>query len=87
MMWPRRRLVENFTAKSFTELAQGTVHQEASPDYECYIKKIESRVYSDLALIPDEVFYRGIVRMTESCASLPERPIVEEVDYVVFQRC
>jgi ubiquinone/menaquinone biosynthesis C-methylase UbiE len=87
MMWPRRRLVEKFTAKSFTELAQGTVHQEASPDSESYIKKIESRVYSDLALIPDEAFYRGIARMTESCASLPERRIVEEVDYVVFQRC
>jgi hypothetical protein len=63
------------------------VHQEASPDSESYIKKIESRVYSDLALIPDEAFYRGIARMTETCASLPDRPIIEEVDYFVFKRC
>jgi ubiquinone/menaquinone biosynthesis C-methylase UbiE len=87
MIWPRRRLVDSFTAIKFAKLAQGTVHQEASPDYESYIRKIESRVYSDLALIPDEAFNRGIARMTETCASLPDGPITEEVDYFVFQRC
>jgi ubiquinone/menaquinone biosynthesis C-methylase UbiE len=87
MIWPRRRLVENLTARTFTELAQGTIHQEASRDYEAYIRKISSRVYCDLTLIPDEVFHRGIARMTETCASLPDGRIIEEVDYFVFQRC
>jgi ubiquinone/menaquinone biosynthesis C-methylase UbiE len=87
MIWPRRRLLETLTATKFTLLTQGTLHQEASPDYEAYIRKIKSRVYSDLTLISDEAFYHGIARMTETCASLPDRPIIEEVDYFVFQRC
>lgn len=87
MIWPRRRLLETFTATKFALLTQGTLQQEASPDYEAYIRKIRSRVYSDLTLISDEVFHSGIARMTETCASLPDRPIIEEVDYFVFQRC
>jgi ubiquinone/menaquinone biosynthesis C-methylase UbiE len=87
MIWPRSTLVEHFTARSFAKLSQGTVHQEASPDVEAYIRKIESRVYSDLALIPDEAFDRGIARMKEACTSLEGGPVLEEVDYFIFQRC
>ena len=89
MIWPRRRLVETFTATKFAMLAQGTLQQEASPNYEAYIRKIGSRVYSDLTFILDEAFHRGIARMTEACASLPDGdgPIIEEVDYFVFQKC
>jgi ubiquinone/menaquinone biosynthesis C-methylase UbiE len=87
MLWPRRTLIEHFTARGFARRSQGTVHQEASPDVEAYVRKIESRVYSDLALIPDEAFDRGIARMTEACTSLEGGPVMEEVDYFVFQRC
>ena len=65
---------------------QGTVHQEASPNFDAYIRKIVSRVYSDLALISDEAFNSGIVRMKEACTSLGGGPVIEEVDYFVFQR-
>jgi ubiquinone/menaquinone biosynthesis C-methylase UbiE len=87
MVWPRSTLVERFTARSFVLLSQGTMHQEASPDFEAYVRKIGSRVYSDLALIPDEAFHRGIARMKESCASLSDGPVMEDVDYFVFQKC
>jgi ubiquinone/menaquinone biosynthesis C-methylase UbiE len=86
MIWPRSTLVAHFTAGGFAQLSQGTVHQEASPDVEAYLKKIESRVYSDLALISDEAFARGIGRMKEAFASLGSGPVLEEVDYFVFQR-
>jgi ubiquinone/menaquinone biosynthesis C-methylase UbiE len=86
MLWPRRTLVEQFTARGFATLSQGTVHQEASPDFETYLRKIESRVYSDLALIPDEAFDRGLARMKEACPSLGGGPVLEEVDYFVFRR-
>jgi len=86
MIWPRSTLVEQFTARGFTKLSQDTVHQEASPDLESYLRKIESRVYSDLALISDETFDRGIARMKEACTSLGGGPVLEEVDYFVFQR-
>jgi ubiquinone/menaquinone biosynthesis C-methylase UbiE len=86
MIWPRRTLVEQFTARGFTKLSQGTVRQEASPDFETYLRKIESRVYSDLALISDEAFDRGMARMKGACTSLGGGPVLEEVDYFVFQR-
>lgn len=86
MIWPRRTLVEYFLTRGFTKLSQGAVPQEASPNFEAYIRKIASRVYSDLALIPDEAFDRGIARMTEVCTSLRDGPVMEEVDYFVFQR-
>lgn len=86
MVWPRSTLVEHFTARGFAKLSQGTVRQEASPDFEAYLRKIESRVYSVLALISDEAFDRGIARMKEACTSLGGGPVLEEVDYFVFQR-
>ena len=85
MIWPRRVYVETFTAAGFALLSQGTVHQEASPDLETYVGKIGSRVYSDLAGIPDEAFDRGFARLKEACLSLPDRPVMEDVDYFVFQ--
>jgi hypothetical protein len=85
MIWPRRVYVETFTAAGFAFLSQGTVHQEASPDLETYVGKIGSRVYSDLAGIPDEAFDRGFARLKEACLSLPDRPVMEDVDYFVFQ--
>ncbi len=87
MIWPRSTFVESFRARGFALLSQGTVHQEASPDFEAYIRKISSRVYSDLALITDEAFHRGLARMKESGASLGDGPVMEDVDYFVFQRC
>jgi hypothetical protein len=86
MIWPRRTLVEHFTARGFAKRSQGTVQQEASPDFESYLRKIEGRVYSDLALISDEAFERGIARMKEACTSFEGGPVLEEVDYFVFQR-
>jgi ubiquinone/menaquinone biosynthesis C-methylase UbiE len=87
MIWPRSTLVAHFLTRGFAKLSQGTVSQEASPDFEAYLRKIASRVYSDLALIPDEAFDRGIASMTEACTSLRGGPVMEEVDYFVFQRC
>jgi len=86
MIWPRRTLIQHCTDRGFAKLSQGTVHQEASPDFGAYIRKIGRRVYSDLALIPDEAFDRGIARMKEACTSLESGPVLEEVDYFVFQR-
>jgi hypothetical protein len=84
---PRSAMVENFTARGFAKLSQGTVHQQASPDFDCYIRKIASRVYSDLALIPDAAFKRGITRMQEARSSFGGGPVIEEIDYFVFKRC
>jgi ubiquinone/menaquinone biosynthesis C-methylase UbiE len=86
MLWPRSTLVAHFTARGFAHLTEGTMQQEASPEVEAYLRKIESRVYSDLALISDEAFGRGIVRMKEASTSLGSGPILEEVDYFVFQK-
>jgi ubiquinone/menaquinone biosynthesis C-methylase UbiE len=86
ILWPRSTLVQHFTARGFVQRSQGTVSQEASPDGDSYLRKIESRVYSDLALISDEAFARGIGKMKEERASLGNGPVLEEVDYFVFQR-
>ncbi len=84
MLWPRSTMVEHFTARGFTLLSQGTVRQEASPNVASYIRKIESRVYSDLTLISEKAFARGIARMQEAGTSLGRGPVLEEVDYFVF---
>jgi len=85
MLWPRSTLVAHFTARGFAQLSQGTVRQKASPDGESYLRKIESRAYSDLALISEEAFDRGIARMKKAGTSLGGDPVLEEVDYFVFQ--
>jgi len=87
MIWPRHTLVENFTARGFAKLSQGTVRQQASPDFESYLRKIDQRVYSDLALIPDEAFTRGVTRMKKARPFFGRRPVMEDVDYFVLQRC
>jgi hypothetical protein len=74
------------TGRGFARLSQGTVRQEASPDVATYLTKIASRVYSDLALISEEAFARGIARMQEAGTSLGSGPVQEDVDYFVFQR-
>ena len=86
MLWPRTALVAHFTSRGFVLLSQGTVRQETSSDAEGYLKKIASRVYSDLMLISDEAFERGLARMKEVCTSLGSGPVQEELDYFVFQR-
>jgi ubiquinone/menaquinone biosynthesis C-methylase UbiE len=86
MLWPRSMMVEHFTARGFALLSQGTVRQEASPNVASYLRKIESRVYSDLTLISEEAFARGIARMQEAGTSLGSGPVLEEVDYFVFRR-
>lgn len=85
MLWPRSSLVEFFTAKGFAKLLQGSLHQQVASDCEAYIKKIGSRVYSDLALIPDAAFDRGMARMKDACAYLADGPFTEEVDYFIFR--
>jgi ubiquinone/menaquinone biosynthesis C-methylase UbiE len=87
MLWSRRAMAERFTAEGFATLSQGTVRQESSPDFEAYLGKIESRVYSDLALISDEAFNRGVARMRNAGQSFGGGPVLEEVDYFVFQKC
>ena len=86
MIWPRSTLVEHFTARGFTNLSQGTVRQQVSPDFEAYLRKIESRVYSDLALISDEAFGRGLARIKDAYTSLGGGPVLEDVGYFIFQR-
>lgn len=86
MLWPRSTLIEYFTANGFTKLSQGTVHQETSPDLDGYLSKIESRVYSDLALIEDDAFERGMARIKDEGVSLGGGPILEEIDYFIFQK-
>jgi hypothetical protein len=87
MIWPRHTLVENFTGRGFAKLSQGTVLQEASPDFESYLRKIDQRVYSDLALIPDEAFTQGVTRMKKARPLFGDGPVMEDVDYFVLQRC
>ena len=86
MLWRRSTIVEHFIARGFTLLSQGTVRQEASPNVVSYLGKIKSRVYSDLALISEEAFARGIARMHEAGTSLGSGPVLEEVEYFVFQK-
>jgi hypothetical protein len=43
-------------------------------------------VFTPMALISDEAFARGIAKMKEERASLGNGPVLEEVDYFVFQR-
>lgn len=86
MLWPRGRLVEAFTARAFALVAQRTVRQEAAPDFEAYVAKIRSRVYSDLALIPDEAFHRGMAELEGDHRSGAGGPVMEELDCFVFRR-
>jgi ubiquinone/menaquinone biosynthesis C-methylase UbiE len=85
MVWSRSTLVEQFSYGGFDELTQGTIRQEASPDRETYLRKIESRVYSDLALMSDEAFDRGIAKM-RGAGTWPQGAVMEDVDYFAFQK-
>ena len=53
MIWPRSTLVEHFTARGFAKLSQGTVPQEAPPDFEDGKKGLATLVVRSLRIDRD----------------------------------
>ena len=86
MLSARDTVVEQFTTRGFLRLTHGTVRQVTALNFEAYVEKVSNRVYSDLALIPDEAFERGLAQMKDARASFDSGAVLEDVDYFVFER-
>jgi hypothetical protein len=82
----RGEYVRAFASKGFLLRLSGTLSQQAASNFDAYIGKIESRVYSDLALISDAAFCRGKERMRAFGPAAGTGPVMEEVDYFLFQK-
>jgi ubiquinone/menaquinone biosynthesis C-methylase UbiE len=61
-----------------------TISTEVAATSREYVEKIATRTYSDLAMIADESFARGIDELTRFVTSKSDCAWFEDVDYMVF---
>lgn len=62
-----------------------TVRAEVAASSREYLQKVATRTYSDLAMIPDESFVRGMAELTRHVEAQPNQAWAEEVDHLIFK--
>jgi ubiquinone/menaquinone biosynthesis C-methylase UbiE len=84
---PAGEIVATFTRGGFEHVATERIEQPAAPSFREYCERVGLRAISTLELIDDADFEAGMARMRlEATREEPPRPVVEEVDLVVFRR-
>ncbi|MGD2134447.1 MAG: methyltransferase domain-containing protein [Maricaulaceae bacterium] len=63
-----------------------TLIQPAAPSPEAYVEKVAARVYSDLAMIPDDAFARGLDAMRAALAAGDPIATDEPLRLLAFRR-
>ena len=83
----RDRVRSTFEEAGFHTISHEIVVQQNSADWAGFAEKISARADSFLARIPDDEFDAGIAALRDFARSAdPGRPVVEDVDFFVFQR-
>ena len=83
----RDRVRSTFEEAGFRTISHEIVVQQNSADWAGFAEKISARADSFLARIPDDEFVAGIAALRDFARSAdPGRPVVEDVDFFVFQR-
>jgi ubiquinone/menaquinone biosynthesis C-methylase UbiE len=83
---PREKIIAAARTAGFSLAASVEIFQpEVAASSREYVAKVATRAYSDLAMISDESFARGMEELTQYAAAKPDRAWVEEVDHFVFE--
>ncbi len=86
-MTARRRAVSTFEDAGFHTIAHRIVSHQNSADWVSFAEKLSLRSDSFLARIPDDEFDAGIAALRRFVRNAkPGRPVIEDVDFFVFQR-
>lgn len=84
-MLPNREALCSCLARSgFYLVAHRVIQQRAADTSADYLKKVQARAYSDLALISDSEFAAGLAQMTQAISSQSSLSLYEPVDLLVF---
>jgi ubiquinone/menaquinone biosynthesis C-methylase UbiE len=83
---PRRQIVETFEHAGFTTQAHRVIEHEFAPSPLHALEAVRRRPYSTLRLLPDAAFEEGLNRYEAHCRTAPQTPLIEGLDFFVFQR-
>lgn len=83
----RDRVRSTFEEAGFHMIADRVVRHQNSADWVSFAEKLSLRSDSFLARIPDDEFDAGIAALRRFARNAkPGRPVIEDVDFFVFQR-
>jgi ubiquinone/menaquinone biosynthesis C-methylase UbiE len=86
-MPPRGEVVALFRASGFEQVASEVVKQETAPSLRAYHERMKLRAISTLELLDDAEFEEGIARLRHAAEGETDpRPVMEDVDLLVFRR-
>jgi len=81
----RAELIETARAAGFKLVGDvRTEPMEVGATGREYVQKVATRTNTDLAMISDEAFARGLERLTQYCREHPDHPRSEELDHFVL---
>jgi hypothetical protein len=76
-----------FEEAGFHTIAHEIVEHRNSANWADFAEKISGRADSFLARIPDDEFDAGVAALRDYAGSAdPARPVVQDIDFFVFQR-
>jgi SAM-dependent methyltransferase len=82
----RRRIVTTFEEAGFAMHAHRAVAQEFARSPRDALEKIRRRPFSTLRLLPDAAFEEGLASYARHCQTAPPTPLIEPLDFFVFDR-
>jgi hypothetical protein len=83
---PRAQIVATFEHAGFTTHAHHTIEQEFAHSPAEAFEKVRRRPFSTLRLLSDDAFAEGLTRYEAHCRSAPPTPLIEALDFFVFNR-
>ena len=75
-----------FESASFILFSAELVSQEIAPDYSVYADKLATKSDSILASLDDRDFEDGMRAIRAYAAATPPRPVIEPIDFLVFEK-
>ena len=83
---PRRQIVATFDDAGFTTHTHRVIEHEFAPSPLHALEAVRRRPFSTLRLLPDAAFEEGLRRYEAHCRTAPRMPLIEPLDFFVFQR-
>lgn len=81
----REDLSRAFEHAGFRQYSARVVSQPVADSPRLYLEKVASRVYSDLVLLPDDEFERGLLQLRKSVQDGTLASLTERIDLLAFQ--
>ena len=83
---PRHQIVATLEHAGFTTHTHRVIEHEFAPSPLHALEAVRRRPFSTLRLLPDTAFEEGLRRYEAHCRTAPQTPLIEPLDFFVFQR-